>query len=206
VKKKLLIAAVVAILILIFLLVATIISSFTVVKPTTQSIDQKLAQKMASIVRIPQGIPLPSHDFEETVYFWEMETLEKEVIGVRFKYQTGFSKNEDKIEAVLEMPEKGDPSIFNKVLSAVIADRQSLEAAQDPQKANLSVNQSVGYQQIRLAVKPETKQTIKIIWDFDKTSLGEDLHRDYLKLERFPTFLLKILYGLPNLIIGLFSG
>ncbi|OGD93050.1 hypothetical protein A2697_01950 [Candidatus Curtissbacteria bacterium RIFCSPHIGHO2_01_FULL_41_44] len=205
-RKRLLIIVAVAILLLIASIIWAIVVSFTIIKPTTESINQKLVQKMASVVRIPQGILPPSYDIDQTSFFWEMETLEKEVTGVRFKYQTGFFKNQNKIEAVLEMPENGDPALFNKVLPAVIADGQSLRAAQDIEKADLSANQMVGYQQIRLAVKRETKQATKIIWDFDKTSLGEDLNRDYAKLERYPTFFFKILYSLPNLIVSFFSG
>lgn len=205
-KKIVIIFALIVVVLLTSAIAAGIIVSFTVVKPTTKSINQKLSEHFAKIVRIPKGILPPNIGFDSTSYFWEMETIEKEVTGVKFTYNPAFSKDQTVILATLEMPEGGDASIFNKVLPAVVADRQSLNSALDVEKANLSANQDAGYSKINLSVKPETKQTIKITWEYEKSTLGNDLSQDYAKLAKYPKSLLSIFYGLPHLIIGLLGG
>jgi len=206
VKKIVIISVVLVFVLLIASIAAGIIISFTVVKPTTKAINQKLAEHFAKIVRIPQGILPPNIGFDSTSYSWEMETIEKEVTGVKFSYNPAFVRNQNVILATLEMPERGDASIFNKVLPAVVSDKQSLNSALDIEKANLSANQDAGYSKINLSVKPETKQTIKITWEYDKSKLGNDLSNDYAKLAKYPPSLLGIFYGLPHLIIGLLGG
>ena len=205
--KRLVIISVIFILVFIIASIITaIIISFTVVKPTTEAINQKLAEHFAKIVRIPKGILPPNIGFDLISYFWEMETIEKEVTGIKFSYNPAFVRNQSVILATLEMPEGGDVSIFNKVLGAVVSDKQSLNSALDIEKANLSANQDAGYSKINLSIKPETKQTIKITWEYDKSKLGNDLSQDYAKLAKYPPSLLGIFYGLPHLIIGLLGG
>ena len=126
--------------------------------------------------------------------------------GKHLYYNPAFVRNQSVILATLEMPEGGDVSIFNKVLGAVVSDKQSLNSALDIEKANLSANQDAGYSKINLSIKPETKQTIKITWEYDKSKLGNDLSQDYAKLAKYPPSLLGIFYGLPHLIIGLLGG
>jgi len=104
------------------------------------------------------------------------------------------------------MPEGGDPSIFNKVLAAVVADDQTVKSAQDIERANLAANQKAGYSKIDLMIKPETKQVLKISWTFDKNDLEEDLKKDYQGLSKYPKPIFGFLYGLPSLIMGLLSG
>lgn len=202
--KRILIIAGALILLLIAAFIFAIYFSFTTVKPTTEQINQELANYFSRVVYIPQGIPSPIMGFEETIYFWEMETLEKEVIGVRLKHNTGFDKNQKTIILTLEMEEKGDPSIFNKVMPAVIADQQSLNSARDPEKANLSTNKDVGYNSIKLSVIPERKQTTQVIWEFEKAILPEELKSKFKKLEKLPA--LGFLYSLPHFILSLFSA
>ena len=204
-KFAIIFAAIVAIF-LISAIAAGIVISFTVVKPTTKAINQKLVEHFAKIVRIPQGILPPNVGFDLTSYSWEMETIEKEVTGVKFSYNPVFVRSQNVILATLEMPEGGDVSIFNKVLPAVVADKQSVDSAINVEKANLSANQDAGYSKINLSVKPETKQTVKITWEYDKSKLGNDLSQDYAKLAKYPPSLLRIFYGLPHLIIGLLGG
>jgi hypothetical protein len=148
----------------------------------------------------------PIRGFDEIIYFWEMETIEKEVTSVKFRYTPSFAKNQNIIEATLEMPEGSDPSLFNKVLPAIITDSQSLNSTSNIEKANLSGNEKAGYEKIKLAIKPETKQTILITWEFTKAKLPQDLKGEYSKLATYPLPILKILYGLPNLVFGLLSG
>ena len=188
------------------LIAAAVVLSFTVVKPTTETINQKLTEHFAKIVRIPKGILPPNIGFDSTSYSWEMETIEKEVTGVKFSYNPVFVRNQNVLLATLEIPEGGDVSIFNKVLPAVVSDKQSVDLAINIEKANLSANQDAGYSKINLSVKPETKQTVKITWEYDKSKLGNDLSQDYAKLAKYPPSLLRIFYGLPHLIIGLLGG
>lgn len=203
--KKLIVAGGLLILLLIILTVTAIVYAFSTVKPTTEAINQDLGEYFSKVIYVPQGIPLPIQGWRETIYFWEMETLENEVTGIRLKHDTAFSKNQKTISLTLEKEEKGDASIFSKVLAAVIADEQSLDSARDPQKANLSANRVVGYNNIRLSVIPATGQTTQIVWEFDKSSLPQNLQAKYKKLEIIPEPLLKFLYALPHFIISLFS-
>lgn len=202
--KKILIIVAALIFLLIAAFIFAIYYSFTTVKPTTEQINQDLASYFSRVVYIPKGIPPPIQGFEETIYFWEMETLEKEVVGVRLKHNTAFEKNQKVITLTLEMEEKGDPSIFNKVMPAVIADQQSLSSAREPEKANLSANEEVGYNGIKLSVIPERKQTTQVIWEFEKSNLPEELKSKFKKLENLPA--LGFLYSLPHFILSLFSG
>lgn len=205
-SKKIVISLSLFFIALIFLAVAAVIYSFSVVKPTTEAINKNLAKHFAKIVYIPQGIPPPIYGFEETVYFWEMETPAKEVTPIRFKYHTGFSKNQDTIQAILELPEGGDPSIFGKVMPAVIADQQSLASARDPQKANLGANRQAGYDALKLTLTENTTQTVKIIWDFEKGAFDKETQKLYRKLDKLPEPLGRILFALPPFTISLFGA
>ena len=207
VKKAIIISVVSIAVFLIVAVVAAVVISFTQVKPTVENINQKLSQQvLAKVVRIPEMIAPPIRGFDEVIYFWEMETIEKEVTGVKFRYTPAFAKNQNTIEATLEMPEGADPSIFNKVLPAIITDSQSLNSANEIEKANLSPNEIAGYEKIKLAVKPQTKQTILITWEFSKSKLPKDVADEYSKLAKYPLPVLKILYGLPHFVFGLLSG
>lgn len=187
-------------------LVAIVIIAFTQIKPTTERINQKLSRKFARIVRIPQGIPPPVRGFDETSYFWEMETLEGEVTGVRFRYTPAFSKSQKNIEAILEMPEGGDASIFGKVLPAVITDKKALKSALDIEKADLSPDNNIGYSKLNLDIKSQTKQTVRVKWEFEKDNLSEDLKTEYQNLSVIPPKILAVLYALPHFVLALLSG
>ena len=205
-KRLVLILVISSVLILLILLIAAIVVSFTVIKPTVDSINQKLAKKFSSIVRIPEGILPPVRGIDITSYFWEMETLEKEVTGVRFMYDPAFLASEKEIVAILEMPDGSDASIFNKVLAAVVADQQTAKSAQDVEKANLGANSQAGYRKIDLSIKPDTNQVIRITWTYKKKDLGDDLVGDYQKLSKYPKPIFGLLFGLPGLILGLLAS
>lgn len=205
-SKKIVISVSLLFLVLILFPIVAVIYSFAVVKPTTDAINKNLAKYFGKIVYIPEGIPPPIQGFDEIIYFWEMETPAREVTPVRFKYNTGFPKNQHTIQAILELPEGNDPSIFNKVMPAVIADRESLESARDPQKANLGANQQAGYSALNLALTPTTNQTVKIIWNFEKRAFDEETQKLYRKLEKLPEFLTRILFTLPSFTISLFGA
>lgn len=183
-----------------------IYTSFVVVRPTTQMINDKLASLVFSkIVRIPQGIPRPSYDFDQTEYFWEMETNSKEVTGIRFNYTPAFGKNENDIIVTLEMPENSDPSIFTKVLPAVISDDQTLQSATDPLKQNLNGNENAGFEKIALVIDKKNNQTIKISWKYSKRNLPEEVKMLYSKLN-YPKAVLKTFYKIPNFLLSLARG
>lgn len=183
-----------------------IYTSFAVVRPTTQEINDKLKTLVLSkIVRIPEAIPQPGYDFSQTSYEWEMETNAGEVTGIRFNYTPAFSKNDKDITVTLEMPENGDPSIFTKVLPAVIADEQSLKSATDPLKQNLNGNKNAGFEKIALEKDKKNSQTIKISWKYSKENLPEEIKSLYKKLN-YPQALLKTFYKIPNFLLSLARG
>src|SRR3989344_7274124 len=183
-----------------------IYTSFVVVKPTTQLINDKLASTVFSkIVRIPQGIPRPSYDFSQTGYEWEMETNAGEVTAVRFNYNPAFSKDDNYIIVTLEMPENSDPSIFTKVLPAVISDEQTLKSATDPLKKNLNGNKGAGYEKIALEKDKKNNQTIKISWKYSKGNLPESIKQLYSKLN-YPQAVLKTFYKIPGFLVNLARG
>lgn len=202
--KKLVLVFLAAIAVLIIVLViSSLIISLAIVKPTTDQISQQLFRQFARVVYIPKGLPPQTLNFYEIIYFWEMETPQGEIVGVRFRHTTGFDKDAQNIEAVLEVPENGDVSIFIKALPAMVADSQSLASALDIKKANFSANEQAGYSKLALSIKPETEQTNRITWTFEKEQLVRDLEGDYRKLYKFPKPLLEFLYVVQKLTLNI---
>lgn len=197
-KKTLVVISASLATILLLILAVALIISFKVVKTASDSVNTKLLSHFSKLIRIPETIARQNRTFDETVMHWEMETLEREVVGVNLRYNPGFSKNQDKIEVFLEVEENGDVSLFNKVLPALVIDKQSLTSALDPQKADLSANPEVGYSSIKLSIKPQTSQTARIMWEFDKSKLSE-ISEQYAKLAKYPEPLIKVLLILPKL-------
>lgn len=206
-KKKIIIFLSIAFLIVIIVTAYAIYVSFSTVKPATEKINQGLETAFSKIVRIPtESIPRPSLDFRQVTYLWEMETLDKEVIEVRFTYTPSYASQDQEITAVLEMTEKGDPSIFDKVLPALVADDQSLNSARDPQKANFDANEKAGYSKLEIAEDSRGDKTIKLSWIYQKEKLNENLKNDYRKIDQLPVSLLRILYAVPGFLVSLVSG
>lgn len=197
------------ILITVFLIIVTVVwwavyISFTVIKPTAQEINTRLSVDVfAKIVRIPSGIPI-SYDIVNTKYFWEMETTAGEVTGVQFSYTPSFEKYEETLTAVLEMPANSDPSIFSKVLPAVVADDQSLKAV-TAEKPTTKGNKNAFYQSIELDKDPKNNQTIRITWKYNKNNLPREIIALYEKLN-YPKPILNTFYEIPNFIINLAKG
>lgn len=204
-KKEILITSVTLLVLLIAVFAWAIYTSFSTVKPTTESISKNLLITFGKIVRIPDAIP-PSLDYSQVTYLWEMETLDKEVIEVRFTYTPSYLSSDREIVAFLEMTEKGDPSIFDKVLPALVADDQSLNTARDPQKANFGANEKAGYSKLEIAKDSRGDKTIKLSWIYQKEKLDENLKKDYRKIEQLPEPLLRILYAVPGFLVSLVSG
>lgn len=205
-KKRLVLVILIFLVIFISLIIWAIYLSFAVVRPTTEEINKKLASLVFSkIVRIPVGIQRPSYEFGQTRYFWEMETNQKEVTGVNFTYNPAFTKTEDRIIASLEMPQNGDPSIFTKVLPAIVSDDQSLKSAQEPNTPNLSGSLLAGYTKIELSQDVKNNQTTKIVWTYEKSKIPEEIKKLYAKLN-YPPKILKILDSIPGFLINLARG
>lgn len=205
-KRTVIFALIVVAAILMALVAFSVYTGFKVVKPAIDDVNNNIARDLSKIVIIPQGIAPPMRDFNQTVYDWEMETPAKEVTAVRFSYTPSLTKSANKIMAILEMPQGGDPSIFNKVIEAIIVDEQSLAAARDPQKANLGASGKSGYNSIKLTVSPKSGQTTGITWEFEKKNLSKDLNSEYKKLGQYPDFTLKFLYGIRGFVIDLLRG
>lgn len=194
-KKKILISVGVIIVLTIIIFVYAFIISFKVVKQTTDNINLALKEKFQSIVRIPESIPPSLKSFEITNYTWEMETREKEVTTVIFTHETGFDRNKEKLLAFIEMSQGDDPSLFNKVLPAVVSDSQALEATQNLEDANLGSNNEIGYNRLESFQRSEnSSQITKIVWEFDHDKIVSDSEELYDKIFKYPHSILKTLY------------
>jgi len=188
-------------------LVTAEILSFKVIKKTTDQINSGLNNQFQQLVLIPQVVPPSYRGFYQTTYRWEMETPQNEVIKVVFTHDTGFPKSQSKITATLSMEPGADASLFNKVLPAVIADKQALSSAQDYEHANLGANDQIGYDKLTLEpVTGDNTKVTKITWEFEKSKLTKNEDDLYRKLNNFPESLLKMLYSLQQFTIGIFSG
>ena len=206
-KKKILLSILFLVLILVSAAVYATVIAFTKVKPAADNINRSLSwDSFSKTVAIPKEIPPPSMDFNETAYLWEMVTPQNETTAIRLKYNPAFSREDRVIKLTLEMPGKGDPSIFNKVLPAIITDKQSLEAAQNPQEAQLSENKEAGYKSLNIQVLKENNQVVRFEWEFNKDELKEEIKDEYGKLEKYPKPLLGFLYGLPSTILRLLAA
>lgn len=206
-KKKILITLAIFLIIFISAIAWAISIAFTTVKPATEKIDEGLEAVFSKIVRIPkESIPRPSRDFSQIVYLWEMETLEREVIEVRFSYTPSYASEDKEIIGVLEMTEKGDPSIFDKVLPALIADDQSLNSARDAQKANFGPSEKALYSKLAIEKDSRGDKTIKISWFYSKDKASENFKEEYQKIAKYPKSVLQSLYGIPSFLVNLVKG
>ena len=203
-KKVLIVTATVFLALGIITFIVAVVISFKVVKQTTDKINFAVKDQIQPLVRIPSVIPPETKSFDKTIYIWEMETKEGEIIKVKLTHDTAFSQKVDKVNMVLEM-DGGDPSVFNKVLPAVIADKQTIISIVDPKRMNTESNPDAHYNKIDFTTKPETGQVTKVIWEFNKeflTSRNEDL---YNKIYSHPEPILKGLYKLQRIILEVFS-
>lgn len=204
--KKIILVLGPIILIIILVIAWGIYVSFTSIKPTTEEIDKDLEAYFSKTFQIPSSIPRPSRDLESVKYQWEMETLSKEISAVELTYTPSFFKDEETITANLKMTQNGDPSLFIKVLPAIITDPQSIKTAQDPQKGDYNPNPQAGYHKLEVALDPKNNQTIEIKWDYEKDKLPSEIKSKYQKLEKYPKPLLKIFYAIPGFLINLARG
>ncbi|OGD85961.1 hypothetical protein A2164_00435 [Candidatus Curtissbacteria bacterium RBG_13_35_7] len=198
-QKKILISLGIILIIFIVVFIYAFIISFKVVKQNTDKINADLKQQFQSIVRIPEVIPPSYKGFDKTVYLWEMETIENEVTTVIFTHDTGLSRYQDKIIATLKMPEGQDPSLFVKVMPAVVSDNQALQSAQNLEAQNLGPNKQIGYNGLKTyTISENSPQVTQIVWEFDKEKLTENSQKYYNKLYKYSEFTLKILYEIQS--------
>ena len=107
----------------------------------------------------------------------------------------------------MEIGEGQDPSLFNKVLPAVIADKQAVISIADSNRANLGKNEQIGYEKIELyQIEGRPGQISKIIWYLDKDKIIAENQQLYTNIYKYPPILSKTLYSLQKFIITLFSS
>ena len=205
--KKWVVAIGAFVVIFLVFITAVIVFAFTKTKPTTEKINQKLTDKFQKIVRIPTNIVISKYTFDETLYIWEMTTPQNEAVPVSFTYNPDFLNTESKTQATLEMVTGGDPSIFDKVSAAVIADEKTLKAVQDTVNADFSPNEEIGYTSYKFFYDARTGKIVKIVWEFEKTSLIDDETENlYTQLNSLPPKAIRALYEVPQVILGVLQG
>lgn len=205
-KKKIIIATGIFLVLFIILFIYAFIISFKLVKQNTDNINFTLKDNFQKIVRIPD-IPPSFRSFEDTTYDWEMITNQQEVTRVTFTHNTGFPRSKNTLIASLEMAQGADPSLFVKVMPAVVSDQQALSSAQDLEHANLGSNEEIGYNKIELFSKDENStQVTRIIWEFDKEKIVTGSEQYYENLyNKYSDTVLKILYAIQRSTLILLS-
>ncbi len=205
-KKFLLITGGAVILLLIITFITVLIISFKLVKQTTDNINADLKNKFGVIVRIPKDARPTYRGFTTTIYSWEMETNQNEVTTVIFKHDTGFLRAQNTIKATLQMDQAGDPSLFNKILPAIIADKQSLNSAQTQQSLNFDAKTDAGFKKLQVyAYKGNSQQISEVDWEFDRDTIGKDSMGLYNKLFKYPEWLIKALHTLQHTTLTLLA-
>ena len=205
--KKWVVAIVTFVVIFLVFTVATVVFAFTKTKPTTEKINQNLTDKFQKIVRIPTDIVISKYTFNETLYIWEMTTPQNEAVPVKFTFNPDFLNNQEITQATLEMVSGGDPSIFDKVSAAVIADEKTLKSVQDTVNADFSPNPQIGYTSYKFFYDARTGKAVKIVWEFEKQSLIDDETENlYTQLNFLPPKAVRALYEIPRVILGILQG
>jgi len=205
--KKWVVAIGAFVVIFLIFTVFVIVFAFTKTKPTAEKINQKLTDKFQKIVRIPTNIVIAKYTFDSTLYIWEMTTPQNEAVPVSFTYNPDFLRNQEKIQATLEMVQGGDPSIFDKVSSAVIADKKTLKAVQDTENADFSPNEQIGYTNYKFFYETKKGKVTKIVWEFEKRNLIDDETENlYTQLNSLPPKAVRALYEVPRVILGVLQG
>lgn len=201
-----LISSGIIVLLIFIIFITALIISFKFVKQTTDLINANLKNKFGIVVRIPKDARPTHRDFSTTIYSWDMETNQNEVTNVIFKHDTGFLPDQNKIRASLEMNQTGDPSLFDKVLPAIISDKQSLFSTQNRNNPKLDPNPDVGYTKLDIyAYEGDSQHVSKISWEFDREFIGKDSLPLYAKLQKYPPWLIKTLYNLESYTLKVLS-
>ncbi len=173
------------------------IISFRFVKPKTRIITNELNLQLKRLINIPDGLNAGT-SYNNNNFSWEMETPRKEIVKVNFNYDPAYPKYKDKITNSLEMEEGGDPTVFNKVLPAIIRDDNLLEVIKESANTKSCRKEGLAYSGISL-VCDNSGRVIKILWKIDKSSL-KDRGVDYSLLSPIPDFALERLYNLYDFV------
>ena len=205
--KKWVVAIGAFVVIFLIFTVFVIVFAFTKTKPTTEKINQKLTDKFQKIVRVPTNIVVAKYTFDSTLYIWAMTTPQNEAVPVSFSYNPDFLNNQGKTQVTLEMVQGGDPSIFDKVSAAVIADEKTLKSVQDTVNADFSPNPQIGYTSYKFFYDARTGKAVKIVWEFEKQSLVDsETENLYTQLNSLPPKAVRALYEVPRVILGVLQG
>lgn len=206
-NKTFLIVLVSFVLLALAALILAIVLSFKVVRQTTDKINVSLISQLQPVVRVPTIIPPETRSFAKTIYVWEMETTQGEITKVRFSHDTLFDKNSPDFNATLEMEAGQDPSLFNKVLPAVIADKQVLVSLDKPEQINTGSNSDIGYEKLAVfEVEGRVGQIAKVSWVFPKSKIIDENSSLYQSIYNYPVPITRSLYSLQRFIIDIFSG
>ena len=136
-----------------------------------------------------------------------MTTPQNEAVPVSFAYNPDFLRTEGKTQATLEMVQGGDPSIFDKVSAAVIADQKTLKSVQDTEHADFSPNEEIGYTSYKFFLDTKKGKVTKIVWEFEKQSLVDsEIENLYTQLNSLPPKAVRALYEIPRVILGVLQG
>lgn len=192
-KKAILLSAATFILIFTVILISAFILSFKVTKKNTDKINESLKKEFARIVRIPEVVGPNFKSLQTVSYKWDMVTNENEITPVEFIHDTAIARNQNKIIAILQMPQGADPSVFHKVIPAVVSDTRTVSALEGLEDSNLGPSEEIGYNEVKLNHSTSGK-VIEIVWEFDKDKLVKDSKDYYNKLYQYPEWLVKILY------------
>lgn len=183
-----------------------IILSFVYVKSTTDQIVRLERDYIVKLIRIPNAVPPSNPLWNSISYVWEMETNQAEITKVRVNQSTGFSRYEDKIIVSVQREIGSDPSIFDKVIPAVINDQQTLNSAFTKNNKNFGKNDEFGYEKIEIAYNDTGEKVDKVTWEFDKSKLPANLNAQFSRLNRFPEGFVKTLYNIQKGVILLLSA
>ena len=206
-RKALLISLVAIIIVFILTIIIAIVLSFKIVRQTTDNINFALKQNFQSIVNVPTPVPPETRTFDQTTYIWEMETDAHEIVKVQFKHDTNFSKKSNQMVATLEMPSAGDPSLFDKVLPAIVTDRPTLSSLVDIHHPNVGQSPDNLYESVELTKSPiNSDKVVKITWHLNRNNFVNKNENLYKKIYSYPEPIIKALYSLQRAIIEIFSG
>ena len=196
-KKIILFALGAIFFIFIILFIIAFILSFKIVKQNTDKINEGLKKGFAQIVRIPEIVGPNFISLDRISYKWDMITNENEITPVEFIHDTAIARNQNKIIAILQMPQGADPSIFHKVIPAVVSDTKTVTQLENPEQINLGPNEEIGYNKVELNHSSSAK-VIEIVWEFDKEKLAKSSQIYYDKLYEYPEWLVRILYTIQQ--------
>ncbi len=206
-KKPFLVSIALVLFILVAIGIAAIILSFKVVRQTTDKINSSLKENFQTIVTIPTPVPPETKTFSQTKYVWEMETDAGEIIKVQFTHDTNFSKSSNQMDATLEMQPGSDPSLFYKVLPAVVTDQPTLASLADPYHPNLGQSPQNLYQSVEFTTAINHADKVsKITWHLNRDYFINKNEANYRKIFSYPEPVTKTLYAIQRIIIEIFSG